>query len=188
MVARRSLECRQLPNCLEKFYDTFGEDVVNELVDWFNRMDATYRADLRDMNELNFARFDATLQQRFAQSDAKWERRWAELMAKWEQRFAEFTAEWERRFADFTSEWERRFAEFDIKWERRFAESDAKWEVSIAALDAKWEVRIAERDSKWERRFAALSEQMAVFEARMIKWMFVMWIGTIGTLIALAKF
>ena len=150
------------PKLSRKFYDTFGEDVVNELVDWFNRMDGTYRADLRDMNELNFVRFDATLQQRFAESDSKWERRFAEL---------------ERRWAEFTSEWERRFAELDIKWERRFAESDAKWEVRIAQLD-----------SKWERQFSALSERMAAFDARMIKWMFVMWIGTLGTLIALAKF
>ena len=129
------------------FTDTFGEDVVNELVDWFNHMDATYRADL--------VRFDATLQQRLAEADARWERR-----------FAEFSSKWERRWAEFTSEWERRFAEQDIRWERRFAESDAKW----------------------ERQFAALSERMAAFEARIIKWMFVMWIGTIGTLIALAKF
>ncbi len=95
------------------------EDVVNELVDWFNQMDATYRADLRDMNELNFARFDATLQQRLAEADAKWE----------------------RRFAEFSS--------------------------------------------KWERQFAALSERMAGFEVRIIKWMLVFWIGTIGTFIAL---
>ena len=128
------------PKLSRKFYDTFGEDVVNELVDWFNHMDATYRADLRDMNELNFARFDATLQQRFAEADAKWERRFAEL---------------ERRWAEFSSTWERRFAEFD---------------------------------SKWEHQFAALSERMAGFEVRIIKWMFVMWIGTIGTLIALIKF
>ncbi len=161
------------PSLPRKFYDTFGQDVVNELVDWFNRMDTTYRASLRDMNELNFARFDATLQQRLAEADAKWERRFAEL---------------ERRWAEFGSKWERRWAAFTSEWERRFAESDSKWEVSIAALDAKWEVRIAELDSKWERQFSALSERMAIFEARIIKWMFVMWIGTIGTLIALAKF
>ena len=132
------------PKLSRKFYDTFGEDVVNELVDWFNHMDATYRADLRDMNELNFVRFDATLQQRLAEADAHWERRFAEL----ERRWAEFGAKWERRWTEFTSE-----------WERRFAESDAKWEVRIAG-----------------------------FETRIIKWMFVMWIGTLGTLIALAKF
>lgn len=30
-------------------------------------MDTTYRADLRELNELNFARFDAKLEQRLAQ-------------------------------------------------------------------------------------------------------------------------
>ena len=51
----------------KKFYETFGEDVTNELVEWFNSVDATYRADLRELNELNFARFDAKLEQRIAQ-------------------------------------------------------------------------------------------------------------------------
>jgi hypothetical protein len=36
-------------------------------VDWFNAVDSTYRADLRELNELNFARFDAKLEQRLAQ-------------------------------------------------------------------------------------------------------------------------
>lgn len=49
------------------FYDVLGEDVANELVDWFNAVDSTYRADLRELNELNFARFDAKLEQRLAE-------------------------------------------------------------------------------------------------------------------------
>ena len=36
----------------KKFYDTLGEDIANELVDWFNQVDATYRSELRDLNEL----------------------------------------------------------------------------------------------------------------------------------------
>ena len=32
-----------------------------------NQMDAAYRADLRELNELNFARFDAKLEQRVAE-------------------------------------------------------------------------------------------------------------------------
>ena len=54
-----------------KFYETLGEDVANELVDWFNSVDATYRADLRELNELNFARFDAKLEQRLAELKAE---------------------------------------------------------------------------------------------------------------------
>ena len=63
----------------KRFYEVLGEDVANELVNWFNDVDAAYRTDLRDLNERAFARFDAKLDQRFAESDARWERRLAEL-------------------------------------------------------------------------------------------------------------
>ena len=55
----------------KRFYDVFGEETANELVDWFNAVDATYRADLRELNELNFARFDAKLEQRLAELRAE---------------------------------------------------------------------------------------------------------------------
>ena len=51
----------------KRFYDVLGEDVANELVEWFNAVDLTYRSDLRELNELNFARFDAKLEQRLAE-------------------------------------------------------------------------------------------------------------------------
>jgi hypothetical protein len=54
-----------------KFYDTFGDEIANELVEWFNQVDATYRADLLQLNELNFDRFDAKLDQRITQSGAE---------------------------------------------------------------------------------------------------------------------
>ncbi len=54
----------------KRFYDVLGEDVANELVDWFNAVDLTYKADLRELNELNFARFDAKLEQRLAELQA----------------------------------------------------------------------------------------------------------------------
>ncbi len=66
----------------QKFYEKFGDDITNELVDWFNKVDATYRADLRELNEVNFARFDAKLEQRAAELDAKLEQRIAEVKAE----------------------------------------------------------------------------------------------------------
>ena len=54
-----------------KFYERFGDELTNELVEWFNQVDATYRTDLRDLNELNFARFDAKLDQRVAELRAE---------------------------------------------------------------------------------------------------------------------
>lgn len=59
----------------KKFYDALGEEVTNELVDWFNAVDATYRADLRELNELNFARFKAEMHSAVAELKAdliKW--------------------------------------------------------------------------------------------------------------------
>lgn len=64
------------------FYDRLGEQIANELVDWFNQVDATFRADLRELNELNFARFDAKLEQRLSELDAKWQVRWDKLDAR----------------------------------------------------------------------------------------------------------
>src|SRR2546429_2243916 len=58
-------------------------------VNWFNAVNATYRADLRELNELNFFRFDAKLEQRLATLDAAWQGRWTELDAKLEQGLAE---------------------------------------------------------------------------------------------------
>jgi hypothetical protein len=103
----------------KKFYDTFGEEVANELVEWFNQVDATYRADLRELNELNFARFDAKLEQRVAELDAKLERRLAELDAKLERRLAELEVTFERRLTELSAEMRAGFASLKaelIKW------------------------------------------------------------------------
>jgi hypothetical protein len=109
----------------KKFYDTFGDEIANELVDWFNAVDATYRAELRDLNEVNFARFDAKLEQRVAELDAKIDLRVGELNAKLEQRVAELRAE------------------------------------VLTALHAT--------------------------EVRLIRWMFLFWVGTLATTMALMK-
>ena len=66
----------------KRFYDVLGEDIANELVDWFNAVDLTYRADLRELNELNFARFDAKLEQRLAELRAEMRQEIAELRAE----------------------------------------------------------------------------------------------------------
>jgi len=87
----------------KRFYDVLGEDVANELVEWFNAVDATYQSDLREINDLNFGRFEAKLEQR------------------------------------------------------------------IAELRADLEIKLAH------------------LESRLIRWMFVFWVGTIGTLVALLK-
>lgn len=75
------------------FYDRLGHQVADEMVDWFNQVDATYRTDLRELNELNFARFDAKLEQRFAEHTMVFEKRLAEFAQLIERRFARLEIE-----------------------------------------------------------------------------------------------
>jgi hypothetical protein len=71
-----------------QFYEKFGDEITNELVTWFNQVDATYRNDLRELNELNFQRFDAKLQQRVAAAEARLDKRISELRAEMQVGFA----------------------------------------------------------------------------------------------------
>ncbi len=81
------------------FYDILGHDIADEMVNWFNQADAVYRTQLRELNDLNYARFEAKLDQ----FEAKMDQRFAEQDAKWERRFGESDAKWERRFGDLSA-------------------------------------------------------------------------------------
>jgi len=126
----------------QAFYERLGEQVTNELVRWFNDVDTTYRNDLKDLNELNFARFDAKVEQRFAQHEAKWETRFAAMDAKWEGRFAAMDAKWETRFAELELKMEKRFADFEVKIEQSLAAQTRwmylAWAVQIVAILSLW--------------------------------------------------
>jgi hypothetical protein len=77
------------------FYERLGEQVANELVDWFNAVDTAYRSDLRELNDLNYARFEAKLEQRVSElrSDlvARIDRLETIVEAKLERRLGEQT-------------------------------------------------------------------------------------------------
>lgn len=115
-----------------KFYDKLGDEVANELVEWINQVDATYRLELRELNDLNYGRFEARLEQRIA-----------ELRAEIRQGLAEVRGELRHAVADFRA---------DVT-------------AALAGQDAR----------------------MAAFEARLLRQNFLMWIGTLGTIVALLK-
>lgn len=62
-----------------KFYEKLGDDVAGELVDWFNAVDAAYRSELKETNDLNWQRFKDYMD---AQLDGRLNKLQAELM-KW---------------------------------------------------------------------------------------------------------
>jgi hypothetical protein len=80
-----------------KFYEKFGDDIANELVEWFNMVDATYRSELRELNELNYARFDAKLEQRIAELRAEMQAGFAMLEAKLDTKIERRLAQLETR-------------------------------------------------------------------------------------------
>jgi len=84
-----------------KFYEKLGDEVANELVEWFNLVDATYRSDLRELNELNFARFDAKVEQRVAELRAEMQAGFARADANIDQRLAQLEARLTRRLFSF---------------------------------------------------------------------------------------
>lgn len=73
----------------EDFYRKLGHEAVDELVNWFNQVDSTYRGDLRELNEVNFARFDAKLEQRVADLRAELREGIAELRGEFRAQLGE---------------------------------------------------------------------------------------------------
>ncbi len=65
-----------------RFYDAFGDDLTNELVEWFNAVDLTYRTELRELNEVNFVRSDAKLAEGLAGVRSEFKQGIAELRSE----------------------------------------------------------------------------------------------------------
>jgi len=65
-----------------KFYEKLGDEITNELVEWFNQVDATYRLEFRDLFDTQFSRFDAKLEQRIAEVKAELRQEIAELRSE----------------------------------------------------------------------------------------------------------
>jgi DNA anti-recombination protein RmuC len=151
----------------KRFYDVLGEDVANELVDWFNAVDLTYRADLRELNELNFARFDAKLEQRLA-----------ELRAELREGLGELRAELREELAELRAEMREELAKLRAELKQEIAGLRAELNQEIPGLRAELKQEIA--GSRSESR-SGLHE----LRAELIKWMFGFWITTILTLAGL---
>ena len=77
----------------KEFYDRFGHELTDELVSYLNQIDSDYRSELRELNELNFARFDAKLEQRIAELRAEFRQEIARLESSLNQSIAELRIE-----------------------------------------------------------------------------------------------
>ena len=97
-----------------KFYDAFGDEVVNELVEVLNQVDLAYRGTLHELNEANFSRLDerfARVDERFARFDEKLAHVEANVRAEMQAGFAKV----DTKFADLRAEMQTAFAMTDTK-------------------------------------------------------------------------
>ena len=141
-----------------KFYETFGDDIANELVEWFNQVDATYRFEFRDLFAVHFSRFDAKLEQRVA-----------ELRA-------EFRAESQQRFADLDTKIDRVAGELRAEFGQRFTSLEAKIDKDLALLEG-----------RMLARFGVIEGHFGTIEARLLRWMFVFWAANVATTVAMIQ-
>ena len=98
-----------------EFYERLGDNVANELVDWFNQVDTSYRVEFKDLFEVHFSRFEAKLEQRVAELRAEIGAARTDLGARLDQRMAEADAKWEKRMAEADAGWGKRAAETDAR-------------------------------------------------------------------------
>src|ERR1700730_3591017 len=120
------------------FYDRLGDAVANELVEWFNVVDEDYRGQLRALNELNFARFDAKVEQRMAELSAelntKIDRVQAELNAKIDRVYTELSAKIDRVHTELSAKIDGVAAQLTATLERRLGDQTRWLYVAWASL------------------------------------------------------
>lgn len=75
----------------KKFYDKLGDEVTNELVEWLNTVDTSYRQEFRELFDAHFGRLDARLDAAEARSEgrfAAFEARFGTLEARVDSKLA----------------------------------------------------------------------------------------------------
>ena len=87
-----------------EFYDRFGDKLTDELVNCLNSIEASYRAEIKDLFAAHFGRFEEKLERR--------------------------TAETVTHFAHF----EEKLARFEERFEHRLAATKAELQQEIAGL------------------------------------------------------
>jgi hypothetical protein len=106
----------------------FGTEAAEAMVDWMQHVD-TGRTELRELNDLSFARFDARLAERIAEVNARMDVRIAEVNARMDVGFAAVDARITNLETRIDATLARHRAEL-LKW------SFAFWVTALIALSA----------------------------------------------------
>jgi predicted nuclease with TOPRIM domain len=153
-----------------RLYETLGDEAADEMVGWMHGVDAQ-RAELRELNELNFARIDERFKRvdiRFDAVDARFDALEGRLAAV------------ERRLDARMDGIEARMGKIEVRMDRIEAHMDT-FEAKLTALAI-----------QMEKGFAGLEAKIDQRTADIMKWSFVFWVGSVltmtGALVALSRF
>ena len=160
-----------------KLRQTLGDEAAEDLVNWMQQVDAQ-RAELRELNELNFARVDA----RFAEAREATRADLAELRQAMQADLSELREEMKAGFAEL-----RQDSQADLAELRQVMQADR------ADLRQGRQADRSELREEMKAGFAELRQEMSQLETRLerrigdlIKWSFVFWVGAVGAIAALA--
>ena len=83
-----------------EFYEEFGDKLTDELVNCLNSIEASYRAELRELFDAHFGRFDEKLERRLAATTADLGGRVAQLRTDLDIRIEQLRVEFHANRAD----------------------------------------------------------------------------------------
>ena len=151
------------------FYQQLGHEVTDELVDYLNDVDVAYRSDLRDLNELNFARFDAKLEQLIA-----------ELRSTLREELAELRATFREELSNGLSKLRQELAELRATFREELSNGLSQLREELTGEQSRLREEIVGLEGR-------LRLEIRSTENRLLTWMFAAWATTIGTLITLLR-
>ena len=109
-------------------------------MDWFNAVDATYRGDLRELNEVNYARFEAKLEQRIAELRSELVAKIDGIQLRLDGKLDTSVAE--HAFAQLNARIDRVVAEMEARLERGLKEQTRwlllAWGTVLAGVIGLW--------------------------------------------------
>lgn len=86
---------------------------------------------------------------------------------------------------EFRDLFETNFARFDAKLEQRIAELRGELRKEMAELRAEYQSGHALLEGRLLARIGALEGRFGTLEGRLVRWMFLFWAASLGTVLAL---
>ena len=164
-----------------EFYERFGDEIANELVEWFNAVDETYQRQLKEVNDLNWARVET----RFSAFDERLDA----MAGRFDERFKAMSERFDGRLDAMAERFEQRLNAMA----ERFDEKLGALGVRIDALEVRFDEKLSAMETRFNEKLAAvvvriestIDTRIQRLRSELILWMFGFWTATVVPLVGL---